>query len=96
MRTLSAPIHFPNSTGTFDHRAILIWGDRAMAGEFLLEQLESSFSFPVKGARKLRPNSSKPPVAQTDEHPLLHLRMTILHAMISLSTNVVHNLQSKD
>ncbi len=42
VRTLSAPIHFPNSTGVFDQRAILMWGDQGMAGCFLLEQLEPS------------------------------------------------------
>ncbi len=34
VRTLSAPIHFPNSTDVSGHRAILIWGDRGMAGGF--------------------------------------------------------------
>ncbi len=38
VRTLSAPIHFPNSTCVFGHSAILIWGDRDMAGGFLEEQ----------------------------------------------------------
>ncbi len=40
VRTLSAPIYLSNSPGVFGHRAILIWGDRDMAGGFLLEQLE--------------------------------------------------------
>ncbi len=40
VRTLSAPIFLSNSSDVFDHRAILIWGDRDMAGGFLLEQLE--------------------------------------------------------
>ncbi len=31
VRTLSAPIHFPNSTGVFGHYVILIWGDRDIA-----------------------------------------------------------------
>ncbi len=29
---------FPNSTDVFGHRAILIWGDRGVAGGFLEEQ----------------------------------------------------------
>ncbi len=38
--TLSAPIHFPNSTGVFGHRAILTMGDRTVAGGFLIEQTD--------------------------------------------------------
>ncbi len=41
LRTLSALIHFPNSTVVFGHRATLIYGNRDMAGGFLLEQLKS-------------------------------------------------------
>ncbi len=33
-----AAIHNSNSKGAFGHRAILIWGDRGIAGGFLLEQ----------------------------------------------------------
>ncbi len=32
VRTPSAQIHFPNSTGVFGHRAILIWGIEAWLG----------------------------------------------------------------
>ncbi len=35
VRTLSALIQFPNSSGLFDPCAILLWGDRDMAGGFL-------------------------------------------------------------
>ncbi len=38
VRTLSAPIHLSNPTGVVGHRAILIWGDRDMAGGFLEDQ----------------------------------------------------------
>ncbi len=38
VRTLSAPIYLSNSPGVFGHRAILIWGDRDIAGGFLEEQ----------------------------------------------------------
>ncbi len=31
-------MHLSNSPGVFGHRAILIWGDRDMAGGFLEEQ----------------------------------------------------------
>ncbi len=34
VRTLSAPIRFSNSSGVFGYRAILILGDRDMAGGF--------------------------------------------------------------
>ncbi len=33
-RRSSVPIDLSNSTGIFDHRAILIWRDRVMAGGF--------------------------------------------------------------
>ncbi len=38
VRTLSVPIYLSNSPGVFGYRAILIWGDRDMAGGFLEEQ----------------------------------------------------------
>ncbi len=38
VRTLSSPIYLSNSPGVFGHRAILMWGDRGMAGGFLEEQ----------------------------------------------------------
>ncbi len=41
VHTLSAPIRFPNSTGVFGHRAILVWWDRGMAEGFLIEQPDS-------------------------------------------------------
>ncbi len=37
-RTHSAPIHLPNSTGIFGHRAILVWGDRDITGVFSEKQ----------------------------------------------------------
>ncbi len=36
VRTLSAPMHLSFSPGVFGHRAILMWGDRGMAGGFSL------------------------------------------------------------
>ncbi len=38
MRTLSAPIHFSNSTGVFGNPAFLIRWDQDMAGGFLEEK----------------------------------------------------------
>ncbi len=37
---LSAPIYLSNSPGVFGHRAILMWGDRGMAGGFPIEQTD--------------------------------------------------------
>ncbi len=38
VHTLSTPIYLPNSPSVFGHRAILMWGDRGMAGFFFEEQ----------------------------------------------------------
>ncbi len=37
-RTSSALIQFSNPAAVFDQRAILMWGDRGMAGGLLIEQ----------------------------------------------------------
>ncbi len=56
VRTLSAPIHLSNPTGVFGHRAILIWGDRDMAGGLLEEQ---PVTFKLKRRRQYLWNFSR-------------------------------------
>ncbi len=48
VRTLSALIYLSNSPGVFGHRAILLWGDRGMAGGFL-EAQPVTFAYIVTG-----------------------------------------------
>ncbi len=55
-------------------------------------------SFPVKGASKVRPHGSEPPVARTGHHPLLRLGWKVLPTRIgySSSINYVRRFRCKD
>ncbi len=59
--TLSAPIHFPNSTGVFGHRAILTMrGIRPWLGGFLMKQTDMFQAFLERWCPRFQLASNSP------------------------------------
>ncbi len=58
VRTFSPPIQLSNSTGVFDHRAVLIGGDRGMAGGFSLMRKKENLLTESKFWKKAKASES--------------------------------------